>query len=135
MSVQYVVKQGDCLSSIAARFGFASYRAIYDAPENAAFKKKRPNPNLIYPGDELVIPERAPKEVKIGTGALHRFKVKREPTWGRVEVRVDEPHRYLLEVGSDAFPGKTDGASPIEHKVDPGARALRDKLAELHDGT
>ena len=49
----YVVQQGDYLSRIALRFGFADWRAIYDHADNASFRKKRPNPNLIKPGDVI----------------------------------------------------------------------------------
>jgi hypothetical protein len=52
----YVIKSGDTLTKIAAQFGFASWRDIYHHPENAAFRRKRPNPDKIFPGDELVIP-------------------------------------------------------------------------------
>src|SRR5262249_23211668 len=31
-------------------------RHIYDHPDNAAFRLKRPDPNRIYPGDVLMIP-------------------------------------------------------------------------------
>jgi N-acetylmuramoyl-L-alanine amidase len=119
MSIEYVVKQGDCLSSISARFGFSSYRAVYDAPENAEFKRKRPNPNLIYPGDVLVIPDKEAKEIEVASGARYRFKLAVKPTWLRLEIKVDDPHRYLLEVGEASFRGKTDGTAPIEHQVDP----------------
>ena len=55
----YVVKRGDTLSSIAARHGIASWQALYDHPSNASFRAKRPNPNLIQPGDRLNIPDGA----------------------------------------------------------------------------
>ena len=63
----YTVVQGDCLASIAASHRFADWRTIYDHPKNAQFKKKRSNPNIIQPGDELFIPE---KEAKQQTYAL-----------------------------------------------------------------
>lgn len=57
MPTLYTVKRGDNLTKIANRHGFRNWRAIYDHPSNALFKKARPNPNLIYPGDVLVIPD------------------------------------------------------------------------------
>lgn len=44
MSHVHVVKQGECLTRIAARYGFGDYRVIYDHPANTEFKRKRPNP-------------------------------------------------------------------------------------------
>jgi hypothetical protein len=52
----YTVVQGDNLSKIAQRFGLPSWKSIYQAPENEAFRHKRPNPNLIHPGDVIFIP-------------------------------------------------------------------------------
>lgn len=46
----YVVKSGDTLSRIAARQGLGGWRPLYDA--NPSVK----NPNLIFPGQRLVIP-------------------------------------------------------------------------------
>jgi hypothetical protein len=53
---RYVVVSGDTLTAIARRFGFASWRDIYYHAENTPFRHKRPNPDKIFPGDELVIP-------------------------------------------------------------------------------
>lgn len=57
MSVRYVVKWGDTLSGIASRHGLKSYREIYDHPDNAEFKAKRPDPNKIFVGDVLFVPD------------------------------------------------------------------------------
>ena len=56
LSFKYVVKSGDTLVAIAARFGFQSWKELYNHPLNTAFKLKRPNPDKIYVGDELNIP-------------------------------------------------------------------------------
>ncbi len=50
----YTVKKGDCLWGIAKKFygSGAQYRKIYDANRNVIGK----NPNLIYPGQVLTIP-------------------------------------------------------------------------------
>jgi hypothetical protein len=52
----YTVKAGDSLSEIAKAHGVTYWRAIYNDPANAGFRVKRPNPNLIQPGDSIVIP-------------------------------------------------------------------------------
>jgi N-acetylmuramoyl-L-alanine amidase len=58
MGVPYTVRAGDTLTSIARKHSLASWRDIYDAPENATFRRRRPNPDRIFPGDELIIPSR-----------------------------------------------------------------------------
>jgi hypothetical protein len=118
MSNKYTVRAGDCLSSIAAEYGFDDWRAIYDAPANETFRKKRPNPNLIYPGDTLVIPDAKPRKVNRPTGATHVIAVRRERTWLRLQLKVHEPHKYLLEVGAQQYAGVTDGSDVIAHRID-----------------
>lgn len=53
---RYVVVRGDNLSKIARRNGLRSWREIYFHSANSAFRELRPDPNLIHPGDTLVIP-------------------------------------------------------------------------------
>ena len=53
---QYTVQRGDSLSLIARRFHVPRWQTIYNHPLNADFKRRRPNPNLIYPGDVDFVP-------------------------------------------------------------------------------
>ena len=52
---QVVVKRGDTLSKIAKRAKLASWRPIWD------LNKKISHPNLIYPGQKLLIPAKGEK--------------------------------------------------------------------------
>lgn len=79
MTVKHVVKQGEYLSLIAARHGFKTWKTIYNHPLNAEFKRKRPNPNVIHPGDEIVIPAFRLEPMSCETGRSHRFVVKKPP--------------------------------------------------------
>src|SRR5579862_4427830 len=76
MARRHVVRQGECLSLIAARYGFADWRTLYDHPQNAALKRKRPNPNVLEPGDVVAIPERRIKEMTVASGQVHRFRMR-----------------------------------------------------------
>ncbi len=57
-SEQYVIRAGDTLSKLAVRFGLSDFRHIYFHNENQEFRRQRPNPDLIYPGDRVSIPSR-----------------------------------------------------------------------------
>ena len=70
----HVVKRGEWLSKIGKKYGI-SWRTLYYHPTNEAFRKKRPNPDKIYPGDKLVIPDEKPREVTVPTGQNHVFKI------------------------------------------------------------
>jgi hypothetical protein len=134
MSTKHTVRQGECLSSIAAKYGFSDFRTIYNHPENADFKSKRPNPNLIYPGDIVSIPEPTAKAATCATGKSHRFKLKLPRALLRLEVQLEEPHHYELLVGGETFPGTTDGKSPIEHRIPPLAAEGRLELWPATEG-
>lgn len=66
----YVVKAGDTLSGIAKTKGYHSWKDIYFHPDNQAFRTKRPNPNLILPGDQLVLPNTGPAPSAPATGTF-----------------------------------------------------------------
>jgi hypothetical protein len=59
MSKPYTVQPGDTLTRIAAREQYPSWRDIYYHPDNAAFRVKRPDPDRIFPGDVLMLPNKA----------------------------------------------------------------------------
>lgn len=56
MAMMHTIKAGENLISIAKAYGISDWRTIYNDPGNNAFRVKRPNPNLVYPGDRLLIP-------------------------------------------------------------------------------
>jgi hypothetical protein len=47
------------LSAIAKKNNLASWRDIYYHPDNAAFRRRRPNPDVIFPGDVVMLPDSA----------------------------------------------------------------------------
>jgi N-acetylmuramoyl-L-alanine amidase len=76
------------MASIAAKYGFADYRDIYQDPANAALKAKRPNPSLLFPGDVIEIPERKPTVFECETGKTHSFELK--PKKRTLRIRLEE---------------------------------------------
>lgn len=63
MSTVHVVKQGEHLAGIAQQYGFADYLKLWDLPENTGLKRLRQKPNVLFPGDEVFIPDKQPKLV------------------------------------------------------------------------
>ena len=53
----YTVQPGDTLTSIAQRHGIASWQKLYNDPSNASFRDNHPNPNNIFPGDKINVPD------------------------------------------------------------------------------
>ena len=63
--IKHTIKKGENLTKIAKAYGFSGsdWKKIYDHPKNAAFRKLRPDPNLIQPKDEIFVPETAGKNI------------------------------------------------------------------------
>ena len=120
--MEYVVRAGDCLSSLARRHGFASAADLWDLPENAALKEKRKNPNVLHPGDRVFIPPRDATTVGVRTGAEHRFRLRMPPIRLRVHVkerggRALSGKRYQLGLGSEVREGTTGGDGLVEQEI------------------
>ena len=88
LKMQHKVRRGECMASIAAKYGFSDYRDIYQDPANAALKAKRPNPSLLFPGDLIEIPERKPTIFECETGKTHAFELK--PRKRMLRIRLEE---------------------------------------------
>jgi hypothetical protein len=122
------VKQGECLGTIAARYGYM-WQTIYDAPENEALRRRRPNPNVLFPGDEVVIPEREVIRERVATGRQHDFRVPRQVWELRLRLR-DIDHEPLKDVAwtlriegvAQAIEGKTGGDGLIQAPCPAHAR-------------
>lgn len=131
MSTIHVVKQGDCLYRIARQYGFSDWRTIYDHPDNEGFRTKRPDPNVIYPGDEIHIPDPELKELELPTTAKHTLRIKRPRVMLRVELRDedDEPlagKEFELRFRDSVYEGTTDGDGILEQRV-----SLSEEIGEL----
>ncbi|MEW5979684.1 MAG: LysM domain-containing protein [Acidobacteriota bacterium] len=105
MSVLHVVEEGEHLSSIAVRFGFSSFRTIWDHPQNAELKKLRKNPNVLFAGDQLFIPDLETREEQGPTEKKHVFVAARTELKLRVKVLdgLDEPRSEPCTVTGSGF--------------------------------
>ena len=70
----HTVEEGETLDRIARRHGFPTGASLYDHPENAELRARRPDARFIAPGDEVVIPDRA---TRCETGYRYTFGVRR----------------------------------------------------------
>lgn len=70
--IPYVIRQGDFITKLAARFGFDA-GTVWSDPKNADLKKIRSSPEVLCPGDVLYIPEPKPKFLPVVVGAVNTF--------------------------------------------------------------
>jgi len=121
--MKHVAKDGDCVASLAAQYGFADGKAIWDHPDNAALKKLRADPNQLHPGDEVVIPERKPKALSLATGKQHKIVVKRPMRLLRIKFldAAGEPLKgpYKLTAGTLVRAGELDGQGVLHEELPP----------------
>lgn len=118
----YIVKDGDCLTSIAGNHGFSDPRVIYAHPNNAGFRVRCPNPNVLLPGETLFIPERRQSEVDCATERTHRFVARLPETELRIVLLDAEREplanaRYTLTFKGERREGVTgpDGLLCEQH--------------------
>lgn len=132
-STTYIVQPGDCLSSIAAENGFKDWTALYNHPDNADLKSKRKDPNILAPGDKVIIPEKEPHSESRATGARYTFKVDSEDVTLRIVLldSDDKPlksKKYTLSVNGKDFNGSTDGSGLLKQSIPPLAKSATLKL-------
>ena len=118
----YTVKQGDHLSKIAEKNGFGDYRALWDHPQNSQLKQKRENPNVLYPGDVLYVPEKECKDESGATEQRHRFRVHSKNFVLRIVLKdfEDEPVADAgcqLHLEGKVFSFRTDAHGRIEQTI------------------
>ncbi|HZI16823.1 MAG TPA: peptidoglycan-binding protein [Myxococcus sp.] len=122
MPTIHIVKQGECLSLIARRYGFSDYKKVYEHPDNAALRKKRPDPDVLFPGDEVVIPELAGKAERLSTGRVSRFTAKRPKRYLRLVLEGEDGQPlggkpFTLTVDGEVIEGTTDGEGAIDEQL------------------
>lgn len=116
MATTHTVQQGECFSTIAARYGFADYQKIYSHPENDSLRRMRPDPNLLHPGDLIVIPEHTKKKISLSTGTTHTIVVQMPKK--RLRIRLKD----------------ADGRNASGAKYVIGANKLRKEGTTTEDG-
>ena len=80
---------GECLASIAERYGFTNPRVVYEHPANEALRRVRPDPIVLLDGDEVVIPDRKVRTTEGATEQRYRFVIDRQPTF--LQLRLLNP--------------------------------------------
>lgn len=130
---EYVVRQGDCLASIAQQFGHL-WQRIWEDPANAELRSVRKDSRVLLPGDRLTIPEKQQKYEPGQTEMRHRFQLKGRPDRFRVRVLRDGEARgnekYVLDVDGEIHRGVTQADGLVVCRIKPEARRARLAVGE-----
>lgn len=120
------VKSGENLTRIAARYGINGWQKLWEASANRSLRKRRKNPNLLYPGDEVTIPGIDVHEIVRPTDQTHRIVVSAALVEFRVVVQdhnqlpyANEPYELRTADDSRGTPrtGSTDCKGKIAEQV------------------
>jgi hypothetical protein len=129
MATKHIVKQGECIESIAFEHGFF-WETVWNHPKNKELRELRKSPNVLRPGDEVHIPVKRYKAVDCQSGKRHVFRLKGVPSKLKIVVRDDDRVRantpYVLVVDGKQYKGTTDAEGRLEHPISP--RAQKGKL-------
>lgn len=121
----YVVRAGDCMSSIALEHGFYWATLWNDAP-NAALKEARVNPNVLFVGDRVTIREKTRKDEPIAAEQRHTYVRRGEPSKFVLVLRAAGQPRanlpFKLIVDKYVFEGTTDAQGRLEAPIPGNAR-------------
>jgi hypothetical protein len=118
---KHVVRDGDCLVSVAAATG-VPWNRIWNSPENSKLRALRKDPNVLLKGDALEIPARAPGEETGGTEERHRFRAAGSPVRMKLRLLVDDrplakvAYRLLVD-GASEHHGMTDSEGFVEAPI------------------
>jgi len=122
---KYTAKQGDCISSIAFKYGF-SPGTLWNDRKNRELKDERKDPNVLLAGDVVYVREKEEREESCAVDQRHRFRRKGVPEKLVVqfkrqgELRADE--EFVLDIDGSVSEGRTDGAGKVEVAIPPNAR-------------
>ena len=132
MPTRHVVRQGECISSIAFARGLFP-ETLWNDPANSDLKKLRVDMNTLAPGDVLMIPDKSARRESASSGARHTFVRKGVPAWLCIQAKNNgEPlanRPYTLVLDGRIIEGVTTSDGNIEIPISPRA-----KLAELSVG-
>ncbi len=119
--VPYVVRAGDHLERLAFQGGFDA-SAVWNDELNAALRERRPNPQMLAPGDILFVPEAASGPgVAVSPGGTYCFTARVPTVHVRIAFRsegrayANEPYR--LTGNMPPLEGTTDGEGLFEAEL------------------
>ncbi|OAD23337.1 hypothetical protein THIOM_000834 [Candidatus Thiomargarita nelsonii] len=125
MHLEYKVRQGDDIASIAYQYGLLP-ETIWNDPTNVALRNKRKDPYVLYPGDIVFIPETRIKEERGSTEKRHRFRRKSVPEVLQVRLLDEDGNpianvEYILDVDGNLKRGTTNENGVVRQNIPPNA--------------
>ncbi len=123
------IKQGEHLAGITEDEGFADFLTLWDKDENKELKGQR-NPNVLFPGDKLFVPDLQHRTEDAETENRHRFIRKKSMLKLRLLVRNIDSTPVAnadceLTLNGPPISLITDDEGRVEHEIPPGLERAR----------
>lgn len=122
---RHTVRQGESILSLSKRYGIPADK-ILNHSENEQISQRNRNTGILFPGDQVTIPDREIKEVDAGTGQRHHFRCTNRTAWLKIQFfhqddpRSEEPYRLI--VGTQESSGNLDQDGWMRVRVPVDAR-------------
>lgn len=116
------IKLGECLANLVHQYRLRDYRSLYNHPNNADLRHARPNPNILFAGDQVFVPDLVLKTEDKNTDAQHTFEVNRPTVRLRLVLKdtKEQPYaskHYRLAVQNKVMTGVTTAEGLIEQVI------------------
>jgi hypothetical protein len=115
---KYEVKQGDRLPTIARKKGFARWQTVWEFAKNEGLRNTREDPNVLQPGDMVVIPARLNRVATVSGGKAD-YVVKSDGDGWTFDlwIRLDIDPDYASEKTDMFSLTSTDGTVAIRKTI------------------
>ncbi|MBX3469256.1 MAG: peptidoglycan-binding protein [Planctomycetes bacterium] len=123
---EHEVQEGECLLTIAARYGFGDLTPIWAHEANAALRARK-NPYALAPGEKVFVPEKVPgrrrlRAVNTKDDPPVAFRLKPAPIALRLFVQNAQGAalgncRYQVLLDGQTLDGTTDGEGLVEQPL------------------
>lgn len=129
---EHAARPGECASSISRRFGFASWRTVWDDRRNADLRAKRPNPNALGRGDVVFVPDPDPRVEESATERRATYRTLALPTRLRIRFEGRSVNDYELRVAGATRKGRVAPQGMIDEIVPSDATSAELILRPTH---
>ncbi len=127
MPEKHRVRPGDSLLELAYDGGFETWKKVWDHEANAELRELRKDPQVLLPGDTVVIPDRdSTPTAPCPVDKVHRFRLTRPRAWVNLRMVDDQGQplpgaRYRFVVEGHGHEGTTDEDGMVSVEIRPDA--------------
>lgn len=131
MAEYHTVNQGDCIASLAYAAGL-NWKLVWNHPNNANLRATRKDPNILYVGDLVYIPDPRLHEESCATDQNHKFALKGLRAKLRIQFLMLDPNDQPDESDASTDPSRYENpdfkpqSKPEKPRANVPYRALID---------